>query len=161
VSGLARNEDTLGDAVWDLYLSWVAETPNTSVLSALKRCRRSVVALLILLILALIAFAAIFLGLGMSLGRGMLYESPERITETLLEATPRGTPRPVVRRFVDSKGWQTGGRLLPDEKMVDRICVYLGETRSVLGDERVYAEWRFDAADKLIDVYVYKAVLSL
>jgi hypothetical protein len=42
---------------------------------------------------------------------------------------------------------------------VDRISVYLGEARGLIVDERVYAEWIFDAEDKLVDVSVYKMSL--
>jgi hypothetical protein len=96
--------------------------------------------------------------------RGLQYDSREQIAQTLLEATPRGTSRAIVRRFVDSKGWGRGGLIRatggPDRDPVDRISVYLGKARGFIMDQRVYAEWIFDGEDKLIGVQVYKVTLG-
>jgi hypothetical protein len=114
-------------------------------------------------IFLLITFTVILLALGTIRSRGLQCRSPEQITKTLLEATPRGTNRQVVRRFVDARGWRRGGLIRsasPDEDPVDRISVYVGKAEGLFWDEKVFAEWVFDTEDKLIDVWVYKITLG-
>jgi hypothetical protein len=115
---------------------------------------------IVILVLALIAIAASFVAVLTTQGHGLQYRSREQIVQTILEATPRGTSRQSVRSFVKSKGWGKGGRVFssngPDGEPVDRISVYLGEAKGLIFDERVYAEWIFNAEDKLVDVDVYK-----
>jgi hypothetical protein len=112
---------------------------------------------------AFAAFATGQLCLLINRDGGLQYGSRSQIIQTILEATPRGTPRQAVRSFVKSKGWGKGGRVFsaggPEGEPVDRISVYLGEAQGLIVDERVFAEWIFDANDKLIDVDVYKITL--
>lgn len=114
-------------------------------------------------IIGLVTFAVSLLGVRAVHSRGLQYGSREQIRQILFEATPRGTTRQIVRRFVDAKGWRSGGRVRstggPNGEPVDRISVYVGEARGVIVDERVYAEWIFDAEDILVDIDVYKITL--
>jgi hypothetical protein len=129
------------------------------VLNVAKRYRRPWI---VIPIFALMAFALTQLILRAIHGRDLQYGSREQITQILLEATPRGTPRENIRRFVASNGWRRGGLVFgpsPDQDPVDRISVHLGKARGFIVDEEVFAEWIFDAEDKLVDVRVHKLTL--
>jgi len=130
------------------------------VLNMLKRYRRPGI---VIPALALVAIVGAQLVLRVIHWHDLQYGSREQITQTLLEATPLVTDRHIVRQFVGSKGWGRGGRIRstagPDGEPVDRISVYLGEAVGLIVDERVYAEWIFDAEEKLVNVDVYKITL--
>jgi hypothetical protein len=115
-----------------------------------------------IVVLAFALIGATYVGLERS--HSMQYRSREEITRLLLEGTPRGTTRDVVRGFVHSNGWRRGGVVRntggPNEESVDRISVYLGQAPGITGHENVYAEWIFDAEDNLVDVQVYKVTLG-
>jgi hypothetical protein len=142
-------------------LEWIHD--NAVRLRSALRSRENRRLRIVIYISALVVFAVSLLILRGIYCRGVQYGSHQQTTQFLLEATPRGTARPIVRAFVDANGWGRGGLVRstggPDEDPADRISVYLGEARCLIVNERVYAEWVFNAEDKLVDVRVYKIAL--
>jgi len=111
------------------------------VFNAVKRYRRPWI---VIPLFALLSIEAGQLVLRAIHWRDLQYASRGEITRSLLEETPLGTDRQLVRQFIDSKGWSRGGKFFsnggPNADPVDRISIFLGMAQWLFEDEKVFAE---------------------